>query len=273
MSELTLTAQWVEDFTGKKIADGASGDGPDPEALAMEMEMEAAKKVAMLAIAHKTVAPVKGMFQEAMAHEVKVKGSFFKQKLLNVEGTQLDEAEFEEIKFSEIEFDPKSKALIEKGKNVIINQHQVLKDAVHERNGKIGPLFTARELEDGYWFPLNRERILPETFIAGMYSKTQRMLDETNDLYQAEVERKRERGELTPKANRVKDLVQSGADVMMIAGDMVAERDGCLLTVSRVEPVGQRSVRVHFDPMANAVNPLVLRTSARLGYVFRPSLA
>ncbi len=224
MSTLTPTIQWIQEFTGIDVATGKPTGEPTPQQLAEAVELEEARKQKMLELAHQAVAHVKVDFQNAMKSEIKVKGSFFKQQLLKEKGTQSDEVEFEDVQWGKVEdLTEETLDVINKGKNKITNEFQKLKEAVTDRKGKQELLFTARELEDGYWFPLTRERILPETYIAGMYSKTQRMLEETTKLYQEEVQRKKEQNQLTAKTSKSELLFSSASDVMSIAGDMVGQ--------------------------------------------------
>jgi hypothetical protein len=215
--------EWIEEFTGLKLANGAAA-GPDPLLATAQMEQEAAKKQLLLAEAHKKLAGLKSEFQKAMQSELRIKGALFKQKMLDIKGTQIDEAEFEDmsIDYSMIDLEPATKDIISKGSNLIMGCGGDLKQATIERDGKQVLLFTNIELEDGYWFPLTRERVLPETYIGAMFSKTQRMLNETNALYNQAVEVKREKGELTPKANRLRDLVQTGAELASVGADLAA---------------------------------------------------
>jgi len=69
-------------------------------------------------------------------------------------------------------------------------------------------LFTTAEITDELFTPLVREKIVPDTFITGNFSKTQKMLDATNALYKED---------LKDKKNKVSsgksDLLKSMMDV------------------------------------------------------------
>jgi hypothetical protein len=54
-----------------------------------------------------------------------------------------------------------------------------------DASGKIvaTKLFTAAEITEDFWFPLTRERIAPDNFAPPALSKTQQMLDATNEIY------------------------------------------------------------------------------------------
>src|ERR1041385_4403885 len=175
--------EWIEEFTGLKVP-GGEPSGKDLAAHAEALEAEAAQKQQLLTDARQVVAVVKIDFQKAMQIEVKSKGAYFKQKLLEVKGTQTDEADFMDLDFESLKLSPEVETAIAKGKNTLMNQNERLKAAQIERAGKKEPLFTQEEIQEEYWFPLVRERILPETFVADIYSKTQHMLDETNALYE-----------------------------------------------------------------------------------------
>lgn len=214
------TEEWVTKFTGLELDGTASGTDPDEAVRAFEHESQ--RKQLMLAQAYKSVAPLKGDFQKAMSREVSIVGSWRKQRMLEIEGTQIDEAEFEEIDWKNVKLSKETQAVIDEGTRRIQRAGLDLQTALSKRNGKTAPLFTPMEIEDGYWFVLTRERILPETYVGALFSKTQRMLDETNKLYLAAVEVKRERGELTPKTNRIKDLAVSGAELLAVGAEMTA---------------------------------------------------
>src|SRR5438045_8104673 len=211
--------EWIEEFTGLKVP-GGEPTGKDLAAEADALEAEAAQKQQLLTDARQVVAGVKADFQKAMQLEVKTKGSYFKQKLLEVKGTQTDEADFTELDFQSLKLSPGTETAIAKGKNTIINQNERLKAAEVERAGKKEPLFTQEEIQEEYWFPLVRERILPETFVADIYSKTQHMLDESNALYEKGVADKKKKGKLTPKTNRLREAMDTSADLLAVGSDL-----------------------------------------------------
>ena len=131
-------------------------------------DKEAALKLVALTETRAALAAVKADFQKAMQAEVALKDSFFKDKkkeLLKVDGTQTDEADFTEIDFSAIKLSKETQAIIDGGVQVISREGLRLSQLKVERAGKPAPLFEKKELEDEYWVPLVRERILPETFV------------------------------------------------------------------------------------------------------------
>src|SRR5438876_669923 len=121
--------EWIEEFTGLKVP-GGEPTGKDLAAEADALEREAAMKQALLADVRQVLDGVKADFQRAMQIELKTKGAFFKQKLLEVEGTQMDEADFTEIDFHSLKLSPDIEAVIAKGKNTIINQNGRLQAAI-----------------------------------------------------------------------------------------------------------------------------------------------
>lgn len=87
-------------------------------------------------------------------------------------------------------------------------------------------LFSNEELQSEFWTPVMRERIFPEGFIAGPWSATQRMLDETNALYQEMVEKKKLAGELTPERDFLKDSLETGGKLLSVAASALSGFEG-----------------------------------------------
>jgi len=219
--------EWVEEFTGLK-ADGQAS-ARDAGKAADEADKEAALKLVALTETRGALAVVKADFQKAMQAEVQLKDAFFKDKkkeLLKVDGTQTDEADFTEIDFSAIELSPQTQAVVDRGVQVISREGLRLSGLTVQRAGKPAPLFNKKELEEEYWMPLVRERILPETFVGDYFSKTQHMLDETNKLYQAAVAEKKKQGKLTPMRNKTREAVDVLADLATIGADMAGKFGG-----------------------------------------------
>ena len=79
------------------------------------------------------------------------------------------------------------------------------------------PLFDDKELEDEIYTPLVRERLMPENFVPGKYSRTQRMLDATNEMYDAKLqEYSKERTNAQDdidKAEKFQKYFSRGADI------------------------------------------------------------
>jgi hypothetical protein len=213
------TSEWIEQFTGLKVADGQAA-GADPEAALKAFEEEQALKRMLLAKARKTMDGVKADFQKAMSQELKIKGKVLKQRMLAVDGTQLDELDVDEFDFAEVKLEKVTQDAIALGSHTIMTTGANLAGERIQRGDKLEPLFTAAELTEGFWFPLTRERILPETLAPDIYSKTKKMLDESNKLYLAAVEVKKEKGELTPKANRARSIAQSSAELLTVGADL-----------------------------------------------------
>jgi hypothetical protein len=214
-----LDANGYEEITGLKLEKGAQPP-KDLAAAGETSDLEAAMKKTLLGEARKALAVVKKDFQGAMSNEVKVQGAFFKQAMLDVEGTQMDEAEFEDIDFTKLKLSTETQQAIGRGTNVITNENERLKAATIERNGKVEPLFTNQELEDEFWFPLTRERILPETFTSVLYSKTQKMIDQTNALYNNAVADKKKAGQLTADFDFVHASIEMASDLTALGGSM-----------------------------------------------------
>lgn len=224
------TNEWIEQFTGLKVADGKTAeikleDGktaamPDPEVALKAFEEEQALKRMLLTQARKVMDGVKADFQKAMSQEIKIKGKLLKQRMLVVEGTQLDELDTDEFDFAEVKLEKATSDAIALGSHKLMTEGANLAGHMTERDGKRVPLFTQAELTEGFWFPLTRERILPETLAPDIYSKTKKMLDESNKLYLEAVEKKKEQGQLTPKANRARSMAQSAAELATVGADL-----------------------------------------------------
>lgn len=239
---MSTDAEWITGLTGIAIdergakrtggtgeeSEGTPGKGPSPLDLAEAFEARQRMKQMLLLEVRGRLAKVKVEFQGAMQIEVTLKEKRFKlfeqkAKLLNVEATQLDEADFEEILFEQAAFEPETLKTIDRGKNAIINNHELLKNAKGP-DGK--ELFLPQELEREFWTPLMRERILPETFIADQYSLTQRMINQTNDLYLTESRKREDEGTATELPSEQRRLLSMGSDAFDMAGDLAKSFGG-----------------------------------------------
>ncbi|MEI7461366.1 MAG: hypothetical protein WCK15_18310 [Pirellula sp.] len=215
--------EWIESFTGLKVADGEMTGGKDLLSESNAFEDEARIKQTLLIDVRRKLGVVKKNFQDAMQADVKVKDKFFKQKLLNIDGTQLDEADFTEIDWEKIEFEPATQLALHKGTVVISEESTRLKQATVEREGQKVPLFTVKEIEDEFWTPLVRERIMPETFVADMHSNTRRMIEETNKLYEQAIAVKKEKGELTADYDLGRDVFDTTGQLLAIGASLTKE--------------------------------------------------
>lgn len=230
--------EWISGFTGLQLDDtgtlvsGAKNkddkdsDKPfDPGQVAENFEADNRLKAALLAAVRKDLGVIKVNFQKAMQQEVKLKDKHLglirkKALLLNVESTQLDEADFEEILFTEgMSFEGETQSVINAGGMVIAQCHERLKTA-KAASGK--PLFTTRELEQEFWTPLMRERILPETFIADTYSLTRQMIDETNALYIEESDKRTKEGTATKMKGSGETALNGTKKALDLAGDIAS---------------------------------------------------
>jgi len=222
------TNDWLQEFTGISVTDGTE-TGTDLAQQVAGLEIEARLKQTILAEVRNELAKVKVDFQKAMATELANNKSFLKLKkeqLLKVEGSQIDEMDFTEIEFYDLKLSSEASQSINHGTTAIANCNERLKAETVERNGKQELLFTAKEIADEFWTPLVRERILPETFVADMYSKTQRMLDETNKLYELAIAKKEKEGKLTPELSLIREGVDLVGDLGSVASDLVASFGG-----------------------------------------------
>jgi hypothetical protein len=109
-----------------------------------------------------------------------------------------------------------------KGYDVIVRIQQRLEaeTVTHSRldtntgnlfQGPAEKLFTTTEIMDELYTPLIRERILPDTFVIGKFSKVQQMLDATNEFYKEELKKVEDPG--SGVAALAKSMVQFGSDM------------------------------------------------------------
>lgn len=225
--------EWIRSFTGMQVADPSdpsSSESGDQDAPAVDLaaqadafEADARRKAVLLALVRKDIAVIKKRFQDAMSQEVKLKETYIanwhkKAKLLNIEATQLEEGDFEELLLTqETEFAPGTQAIINAGNMVIADSHEKLKSAV-DAQGE--PLFSREELEREFWTPLMRERVLPETFIADAYSLTRQMIDETNALYIEESAKRTANGTANEKRSALARGLDAGKATFALAGSV-----------------------------------------------------
>lgn len=217
---MSIQTQWLEQFTGLAVADGTALPGGTMEGDAAAYEQRRKRQQVMLAGVREQLLAFKRGFQEAMAQKIK-KGKLKGQRLLKEDGTQLEEIEAVELSVADLAVDDESKNRIAQGAQLVTKLSIQLEEATIEVDGKTTPLFTQAELQAEFWTPLMRERILPETYIPDKYSETQRMIDESNKAYLAQVEQRKADGQLTPKMDRARMLMDSAVDVVNMTGTLL----------------------------------------------------
>ncbi|HEY2341577.1 MAG TPA: hypothetical protein VGH90_01045, partial [Chthoniobacteraceae bacterium] len=211
---------WLEKFTGIGVADGTVKE--DPKVAADAFKKDQAEKQKLLASSRQAMNVVKQNFRAAMSEDVEVregsmKDQLFGRQMLVDDGTQVDEVDFKEIDFGATKLSDRAQQAIKKGQATITNQSEILKGARTVRNGESVPLFTKDEIQNEFWTPLVRERILPETFVADHLSETKTMLARSLAEYQKGIEAKKKAGKLTPTSGK-RTLLDVGSDVAGLAG-------------------------------------------------------
>lgn len=217
---MSKQTQWLEQFTGLAVADGTALPGNTMEGDAAAYEQRRKRQQIMLAGVREQLQGFKRGFQEAMAQKIK-KGKLKGQQLLKENGTQLDEIEAMDLSVADLGIDDDAKNRIAQGSQLVTKLSLQLEEATIDIDGKATPLFTEAELQAEFWTPLMRERILPETYIPAKYSETQRMIDESNEAYLAQVEQRKADGQLTPKMDRARMLMDSAVDVIDMTGTLL----------------------------------------------------
>lgn len=217
---MSKQTDWLENFTGLKVADGTALPGGGVADAAAAYELRRRRQQVMLAGVREQLNQFKAAFQQAMGEKIK-QGKARGQRLLKEDGTQLDEIEAEELSIADLAVSDEGKKRIAEGAALVIKLSIQLEEATIVVNGQSAALFTKPELQAEFWTPLMRERILPETYIPAVYSETQRMIDETNDAYLKQVEQRKAEGRLTAKTDRGRMLIDSAADLVDVTGSLL----------------------------------------------------
>ncbi len=111
--------------------------------------------------------------------------------------------------------------------DILVGQKKILESAHAKRsklvNGAIvlvdEPLFSHDEVADELYEPLVRQMILPENFVPSKYSKTQKMIDGSNDYYLKELATISEPDETAEKIETASKMVElSGKILKMVPG-------------------------------------------------------
>ena len=228
---------WLEQFTGLPLAEVKDGEKSDP-ARADKLQKDRAAAVAeeeayarkrqqqalMLAQVRVELLPIKARAQVTLATKM-TSGPLKGKSFLKVEGEQIDEIDPDSLRTlmggkKKLSI---SDVLPDVGDQVgkLVNDFDKLGQrlALAKVEGKAENLFTTDEVTKEYWAPLRLERVYPDGLVLDAFSETQRMLDETNQLYLDMCEQKRIAGELTPEISIISEVLGAGKDLVGIGAE------------------------------------------------------
>lgn len=210
---MSKSIAWLEQFTGLPIelADPPPGGGIADQSARFEQRQR--RQQVMLQQAHEELGAFKGRFQDAMAVKLK-SGEQRGMQLLKEGGTAISEVDAKELSVADIGGTKEGKAMIAEGAVIVQKCALRLEEAMFTYAGEAEALFTEPELIALFWTPITRERILPETYIPARFSETQKMIDETNKAYLAQIEERKSKGTLTDKPSRGRRIMDSALDVV-----------------------------------------------------------
>ena len=239
---------WLELFTGVVI------DDPDTKARQEKLSTKVAdaataqetylrkkqQQAAALSIARDEFNTIKVDTQKVLSAKID-SGPFKGKSFLDVKNGQISEIDIEDVS---TESNKSGKApippaindkLIKSGGTIIeigrrLREMRFVPDPTKTEDE---PLFSNPELQAEFWTPVMRERIFPEGFIAGPWSATQQMLDETTALYLEMVEKKKLAGELTPDRDLLQDALDTGGQLVSIAGSALGGFKGEQLEMAK----------------------------------------
>lgn len=232
---------WLEMFTGVVI------DDPDTEerrtrlqssvdAAATAQSIYARKKQAQadaLAVVRGKFDRIKEDTQKVLSQKID-SGPLKGKSFLDVKGGQIKEIDIEDFTAETLKggVPPIPEAIT---KSLLSSGNKIAALGLELRELRFRPdpeqeddeaLFSNPELQAEFWTPVMRERVFPEGFIAGPWSATQRMLDETNALYEEMVEQKRLAGELTPERDFLKDSLETGGQLLSVGASLLGNFEG-----------------------------------------------
>jgi len=211
MAELAVEKkEWLESLTGVKLAKE-------------QYDKDRALKSKLIADMAAKLEEKKAAIKKGFTFEVKT-GLIGTQSTLDEDGDMMDELDTEELANN-------SRAKVS-GEDVTaayraMDELKALKDQMAKFTSKRTnpdtgeeedvPLFSERELEDEIYTPMVRERLMPENFVPGKYSRTQRMLDATNEMYDAKLQEyskeKSEAEDSIDKVEKAQKYFSRGADL------------------------------------------------------------
>ncbi len=239
---------WLEMFTGVVI------DDPDTEerrgrlkssvdAAATAQAVHARKQQAQadaLAVVRAKFDRIKDDTQKVLSQKID-SGPLKGKSFLDIKGGQIGEIDVEDVTAESLKGgapplpDAITKSLLSSGGKIAalgmeLRELRFQPDPEQEDDEA---LFSNPELQAEFWTPVMRERVFPEGFIAGPWSATQRMLDETNALYEEMVEQKRLAGELTPERDFLKDSLETGGQLLSVGASLLGNFEGKDLALAK----------------------------------------
>jgi len=220
--------KWLNRLTGKDLVDGSGGGDVVERFRALrekeESDDQALKEDYLDRVAARLRAE-KPKMKKAFQMELELEGK--KIMTRGRRGDQTEALDTEEI--SKVTRGPKQEEMVEAylQLNVLNDLKKILTDAQTTRTQlkdqelvkQTVPLFTPQEITDELYDPLVREEVLPENFVPKAFSKTQRMIEESNDYYLKELEDYTDKGDLANNLGTVSKLVAiAGKAVKLIPG-------------------------------------------------------
>ncbi|MCP4040761.1 MAG: hypothetical protein GY731_02240, partial [Gammaproteobacteria bacterium] len=193
---------------------------------------EQARKQLLLREMTGRLEPMKEGIREGMTFDLKKKGLFSrKSHSLVEEGEQLDELDTMEAKqtrgISPEDWQKSNLAMQE----IVALVDKMRGTMVTRTDPETGeeievPLFSEEELQEEFYMPLVRERLIPENLVPNRYSKTKEMLDATNEVYKQRLEEytreldenAEELGILDHSKSTIRELGKVGRDITALFG-------------------------------------------------------
>lgn len=219
--------KWLNRLTGKDIVDGGDGDVVERFRAAREKEEsdDQALKEDYLDRVTVRLRAEKPKMKKAFQMQLELEGK--KIMTRGRGGDQTEALDTEEV--SKVTRGPKGQEMVDAylQMNVLADLKKILTDAQTTRTQlkdkelvkQTVPLFTPQEISDELYDPLVREEVLPENFVPKEFSKTQRMIEGSNDYYLKELEDYTDKSDLGNNLGSVSKLVAiAGKAVKLIPG-------------------------------------------------------
>lgn len=213
--------EWLARFTG--VLPAADGDGKDdPKRLELEFQIKRSKeetrdqsmKEVLLERVRKRVEVEKKGLREAFVFDLKLEGKQI--STMGKGGDQTGAFDTEEAGKLDAAIDEARKKSSYAAMGVIVELKEMLLAQTTTRTslkgGKLvedsaATLFTPKEVMDELYTPLVRELVVPENFVPKEFSRVQKMLDDTSELYLQDLEKFAEKDELSEGLGDAKTLV------------------------------------------------------------------
>lgn len=224
---------WLARFTGV-LPDGDGTGGDDPKRLELEFQIKRAKEEArdqsmkevLIERVRKRVDTEKKGLREAFIFDLQLAGK--KISTMGERGDQTSAFDTEESGQLDASIDVARKKSSYAAMGIIVELKEMLLAQTTTRTGlkdgklvedPAAKLFTPAEVMDELYTPLVRELVVPENFVPKEFSRVQKMLDATNDLYLQDLEKYAETDDLSETLGDAKTLVgAAGSAAQAIIG-------------------------------------------------------